>query len=122
MTNTYSIRRQGVEVYRYDCDGGPLTFDEFASSDFVQELVPPVPMLVYDGRRRLSKYEYLSLFTPAERVAIRASTDPIIMDFREMVNVALEVNLDLDITQQALGYLAAQGLLEPARVAEILRG
>ena len=122
MTNTYRITKDGVEVYRYQCDGDPLACDEYPSPEFVQELVPPVPVLVYDGRRKLSRYEFLSLYTPQERVAIRASTDPIIMDFREMVNIALEVNLDLDITQQALGYLAMTGLLQPARVAEILRG
>jgi hypothetical protein len=122
MTNTYSITRDGAEVYRYQCDGDPLTFDEYPPPEFVHELVPPVPVSVYSGRRRLSKYEFLSLYTPQERIAIRSSTDPMVVDIQEMLGIALEVHLDNPATQQSVGYLATIGLIQPARAAEILRG
>lgn len=122
MTNTYSITREGVEVYRYQCDGDPLAFDEYPSPEFLQELVPPVPLLVYDGRRKLSRYEFLSLYTPQERIAIRSSADPVVIDIQAMLDIALEVDLDNTVTVQSVGYLAMQGLIQPARVAEILRG
>lgn len=122
MTNTYSITRDGAEAYRYQCDGDPLTFEEYPVPPFTQELVPPVPVLVYDGRRRLSRYEFLSLYTPQERIAIRGSTNPVVVDIQEMLGMALEVDLDNPATQQSVGYLAAAGLLQPTRAAEILRG
>jgi hypothetical protein len=122
MTNTYTITHKGVEVYRYQCDGDPLTFDEYPSPEFVQELVPAVPVLVYDGRRKLSRYEFLSLYTPQERIEIRSSADPVIVDIQEMLNIAIEVDLDNPVTQQSVGYLAMTGLIQPARVPEILRG
>lgn len=122
MTNTYTIKREGVEVYRYQCDGDPLTFDEYPAPEFLQELVPPVPVLVYDGRRKLSRYEFLSLYTPQERIAIRSSADPVVIDIQAMLDIALEVDLDNTVTQQSVGYLAMTGLIQPARAAEILRG
>jgi len=122
MTNTYRITKDDVEVYRYQSDGDPLTFDEYPAPEFVQELVPPPPVSVYDGRRKLSKYEFLSLFTAQERIAIRGSTDLMVVDIQEMLNIALEVDLDNTVTQQSVGYLAMTGLIQPARVAEILRG
>jgi hypothetical protein len=122
MTNTYVITKADVEVYRYQCDGDPLTFEEYPVPPFTQDLVPPVPVSVYSGRRRLSKYEFLSLYTPQERIAIRGSTDPMVVDIQEMLGIALEVDLDNPATQQSVGYLAAAGLIQPARAAEILRG
>ena len=122
MTNTYRITTDGAEVYRYQSDGDPLTFNEYPVPPFTQELVPPPPVSVYAGRRKLSKYEFLSLFTAQERIAIRSSTDPMVVDIQEMLGIALEVDLDNPATVQSVGYLATIGLIQPARAAEILRG
>lgn len=122
MTNTYSVTLDGVEVYRYQCDGDALALDEYPAPQYEQQLVPPVPVLVYDGRRKLSRYEFLSLYTPEERIAIRTSNNPVVVDIQEMLGIALEVDLDNPVTVQSVGYLASIGLLQPGRVTEILRG
>ncbi len=70
--------------------------------------------------------EFLLLFTFAERVAIRAtrSTDPAIDDLLMMVEDPrlTMVDLRLQSTRDAIGYLAAQGLIGAERVEQILAG
>lgn len=64
------------------------------------------------------------LFTAPERIAIKTSVDPVIQDFFEIVNDPrlTHVNLSLQSTQDALGYLALQGVIAESRIAEILQG
>lgn len=75
---------------------------------------------------KISPVEFKLLFTSQERVAIKAAraTDPVIDDFYDIVEDPrlTHVDLGLQSTQMALGYLAQQGLLTEARMAEILQG
>lgn len=75
---------------------------------------------------KVSPIEFKLLFTAQERVAIKAArqTDPIIDDFYDIVEDPrlTHVNLSLQSTQDAVGYLAVQGLIDPERVAHILAG
>ena len=83
---------------------------------------PPVPPPVIPPK--VSPVEFKLLFTAPERIAIKTSTDPVIQDFFEIVNDPrlTEVNLALPSTQDALGYLAQQGLIAEARIAQIVLG
>lgn len=85
------------------------------------ELVPPAPEPI-----RVSPIEFKLLFTSAERVAIKdaRTTDPIIDDFFDIIDDPrlTEVNLSLNSTISAINYLAAQGLIQPERVDQILAG
>ena len=67
----------------------------------------------------LTRYEFLSRFTPAERVAIRelSKVDAVVEDFLEMMN--LSGNINLPLTHAALSYIASKGALTPQRAAEI---
>jgi hypothetical protein len=69
----------------------------------------------------LSKLEFLTKFTTQERIAIRASTNPIIIDFMDLLNMAENINLNDINTQNGVGYLAYVGIIEPTRVSEILK-
>ena len=75
---------------------------------------------------RVSPIEFKLLFTPMERIAITAATptDPVLADFFSLIDdPRLQfVNLDLVSTQQAVGYLAQQGLIAPDRIPVILSG
>lgn len=69
----------------------------------------------------LSKLDFLSRFTPQERIAVRqaSKTDPIVEDFLAMLDVAGNVVPTHPTTQQGLGYLVSQGLLTAERASTI---
>lgn len=73
---------------------------------------------------KVSPVEFKLLFTSAERIAIKASTDAVVLDFMEIVNDPRLTTVDLGLasTQQGVAYLASVGLIGEARVAEILAG
>lgn len=68
----------------------------------------------------LTRREFLLKFSLAERIAIRASTDPVVLDIMNMLDLASYVKLTDVSTQQSVGYLASVGLILPGRVQEIL--
>ena len=75
---------------------------------------------------KVSPVEFKLLFTPQERVAIKAErgNDPMIDDFFEIVEDPrlTHVNLGLQSTQDALGYLETKGFITDARRVQILAG
>lgn len=75
---------------------------------------------------KVSPVEFKLLFTPQERVAIKAAraTDPAIDDFYDIVEDPrlTHVDLGLQSTQDALGYLETKGLITDARRVQILAG
>lgn len=83
----------------------------------------PAPEPTY---AKVSPVEFKLLFTPQERVAIKAAraNDPVIDDFFDIVEDPrlMFVDLGLQSTQDALSYLVQQGLLTVERRQQILAG
>jgi hypothetical protein len=78
--------------------------------------LPPDPTL-----RHMAPYDFQNRFTDAELVAIQTSVDPILIRGRTKLQTIITfIDLDLDETQQFIGYLAIIGVIQPSRVAEIL--
>lgn len=78
--------------------------------------LPPDPTL-----RHIAPYDFQSRFTDAELVAIQTSVDPILIRGRtKLQTIITYIDLDLEETQQFVGYLAMIGIIQPSRVAEIL--
>ncbi len=75
---------------------------------------------------KVSPVEFKLLFTPQERVAMKAarSTDPVIEDLYEVLDDPrlTFVDLGLQSTKDAIGYLVSAGLLAQARADEIALG
>lgn len=68
----------------------------------------------------ITKLQFQRRFTMQERIAIRASTDPIVVDYRELGTLAESIELtDADVVA-GLGYLESEGLIGTGRAAEIL--
>ena len=82
---------------------------------------PPAPV-----PPKVSPVEFKLLFTSAERVAIKAArqADPVIDDFYDIVEDPhlTYVDLGLQSTKDAIGYLQSKGLLTAERAAVILTG
>ena len=68
----------------------------------------------------MSRLEFLQRFTTAERLAIRASTDPGVSDFLFLLDHADTVTTTDALTQQGVNYLVSLGLLTATRAAQIL--
>jgi hypothetical protein len=79
---------------------------------------PPEPIMT----PRMTHFGFLSRFTPTERTAVRAqrASDPILDDAMFLFEQARDIDVTLDTTQQLVGYLAQQGLIEAARVPDLL--
>lgn len=68
----------------------------------------------------LSQLAFLRRFTAPERVAIRASANPYVVDFMDLLNKATEVLQSDPEVQGGMAYLVSLGLLSQARADEIL--
>jgi len=102
--------------------------------------IAPVPELPPNNVTPAEVYEPLTpmtlymAFTPDERIAIKASSDPYVKEFWEMYQLSVQLNKPTDpnlvSVQNALGYLTltpestppGPGILQPERVAQILAG
>ncbi|MBK8752359.1 MAG: hypothetical protein IPL99_12250 [Candidatus Competibacteraceae bacterium] len=68
----------------------------------------------------VSALEFLKRLTPPERIAIRTSANPIVNDFRYMLENAPSIRLDNTDTVNGTNDLEAIGLIAVGRAAEIL--
>lgn len=86
----------------------------------------PAPTPTPTEAPKVSPAEFKLLFTSVERVAIKAAraTDPVIDDFFEIVEDQrlTYVDLGLQSTKDAIGYLQSKGLLTAERADAILSG
>ena len=88
----------------------------------VPEYVAPEPAAPVPPK--VTVIEYKMLFTSQERIAAKASTDPVIVDLRELMDDprTSHVDLSLQSISDALDYMTATGLIAAGRKAEILTG
>ena len=72
----------------------------------------------------VSPVQFKTLFTSAERIAIRAlkSTDPVVDDFFDILDDprCTKIEMTAPSTREALGYFVSLGVLIDTRVDEIL--
>lgn len=92
---------------------------------------PPAPVML----PQLTPMQFYLAFTPAERIAIKASTDPMVKEFWGTYTLAAQLNHPIDpnliSVQEGLAYLATSTTASPpgpgilasqARVTAILAG
>lgn len=98
-----------------------------SSGDKVQYISPEggVSETYYSGEvlsiRKITKRSFMQRFDQTERIAIRNSTDDVVIDIHEDLKMASNVDLDLVDTVNAVAYLDAQGLLTVKTQADLLR-
>lgn len=89
----------------------------YSGQGFVFVADPPPPPV-----RRFAPLVFLQRLTEAERIAIRAAarTDPKVEDLLDLIHHAGgEIDLDAGFIAQGFAYLVSQGLISPARLAQI---
>lgn len=108
--NAYSFNLPNISIHEFEED------------------IPDLNTSVWDAETEMlvtqsgmvTKLTFLNRLTVPERLAIRASTDPVVNDIIKLLEVADFVDTTDISTIQGVNYLALVGLLEPARVAEML--
>jgi len=124
-----------------DAEGNVTEYDEptprpehFAAGWRLEEIVigvkspdtPPVEddPRMYDGRRELSRLEFMRMFTAPERIALRtiAESNPALADYLDLIDKAESISLDDADVVAGLTMLEAVGLLATGRAEEILNG
>ncbi len=123
----FSVIRKSdsTEVYRYSSDA-PVEWDDmsFADFDHVPVVEPPPPPPVEPAGRRMSRLEYLRLFTQEERIAIRAAgkVNVVVEDYLHLLDEADEINTGDAEVAEALTLMESAGLLAAGRREEVLNG
>ncbi len=90
--------------------------DSYVNGQFVAASVVPVVA----PAAPLTQLAFLRRFTAEERIAIRASTDPVVQDFLHLLELAQEIRLDDYDTMAGVGYLESLGLLDEGRAVAVL--
>jgi len=110
----------GVDTYNYSFADEAEADAAIESADLSGEPVAPAS----PKPPKVSVIEYKMLFTSAERIAVKASTDPVIIDLQELMNDPRTANVDLALQSisDALDYMTYLGLIAAGRKAEILTG
>ncbi len=109
--NAYSFNLPNVSIHEFE----ETTIPDLNFNSWNSELEQFVPTSGIYTRR-----EFLLKFTLPERIAIRASQDPVVVDIMNMLDLASYVSIADPATQQSVGYLASIGLINNNRIAEIL--
>jgi hypothetical protein len=93
-----------------------------AENETLKAHIAELEYVAPSNMRMLPPYSFLLRFTTGERIAIRraSNTDDVVGLIMDQVTTVRVVDLDLPETQQAVGYLASVGLIEPSRMSEIL--
>lgn len=94
--------------------------DSYVNGQFVP--APPVAPVVPDPvpLAPLTQLAFLRRFTAEERIACRASSDPVVQDFLHLLGLAQDVRLDDADTVAGVQYLESLGLLDAGRAAAVL--
>ena len=89
-----------------------------ANGDVIGFSIPK--SVVPSSRVRLTRYEFRSRFTAAEKVAMYDSTDTMIRVFLDDIQAAENINVSEQDTIDGVNYLASNGLIAAGRASEIL--
>lgn len=108
-----------------DAAPGDTFADGVLTKPVVPEYIAPEPVAPVAPKPPTVKViDYKMLFTSAERIASKASTDPVMVDLMEIMNDPRTTHIDLarQSMSDALDYMTHIGILAVGRKAEILTG
>lgn len=97
-----------TEEYRGFGPGDLYDGTSFSKAPYVRVIQP------------VTRLEFLRRFTAEQRIAIRASTDPLIVDGRELLDMATDVSVEDPDTIMYVRYLQQQGFISTEDADRIL--
>lgn len=116
-----------LETVALDSKGEPVPIRGKVIVDSVAQPAAATAVSFIDGvftqptpvSKRLSKFEFMSLLTPEERVTLRtrAQSDPVMADALEMLGIASHVDCvpPNPLVTQMLTYVVGAGMMTPQR-------
>jgi hypothetical protein len=84
--------------------------------------LPPPPPPPPPRPGPLTPFQFKTLFAPSERIAIRASINPVVIDVMDLLNSAVAIDLGDPTTVTGIDLLVASGLLTAERGAAVKAG
>lgn len=108
--NAYSFNLPDVSIHEFDT----------SLPDLNTHTWNPTTETFVLAASHVTKLGFLNRFTMEERIAIRSSANPIVVDIMNLLEVAENISLVDPTTVNAIGYLAYVGLIAPTRIQEIL--
>jgi hypothetical protein len=108
--NAYTFNLPDVSIHEFD--GSVPDLNTYEWNPAVDEFTL--------ASTHVTKLGFLNRFTMEERINIRSSQNPIVIDIMNLLEVAENISLTDPTTINSIGYLAYVGLIAPTRVAEIL--
>lgn len=128
----YATFNPSVQALFVPCPTTVTVGYTYANGLWIAPVVPPALPIKYPI---LSPMQFYLAFTPAERIAIKKSQDPEVIEFWATYQLAVQLNATIDpnlvSVQQGLEYLAAPATATPpgagilasmTRVTEISNG
>ncbi len=67
-----------------------------------------------------SKLDFMTRFTISERLAAKASSDPVVADFLELLTLAEFIDTSDPNTIAGVNYLAYAGIISQSRIPDVL--
>jgi len=78
-------------------------------------------VLIEQETPKLTQLDFMSRFSTAERIAVQASSDPVLKDAMMLLQMAEFIDITDQRTMMAVGYMAMTGVISNQRVEEILQ-
>lgn len=95
---------------------------ELVNGVWINHVIDDTPVETITVLPLLSPVEFKMLFTSAERIAIKSSTDLVVIDFFELINDPrlTQVDRNLQSVKDAIAHLVLVGIVTQLRADEIL--
>lgn len=88
--------------------------------DIWTEPLKPDVIISQPQNSEITVIKFLLKFTPQERISIRSSTDPVVIDWLRILDDPRLTTVEYSIARPTLEYLVSINLLEASRISEIL--
>lgn len=120
MSDLYNVLENGQVVNTIIAD------EAFMAANYSEYELVEAPEVVFSTepsmKLQLTRYEFRSQFTTAEKIAMYDSTDTIIKIFLDDIQAAEYIDVTDQATIDGVAYLEAQGLIAAGRATDILAG
>jgi len=114
------INNQWVDCVESDLQNGDLYRVYLGNGGYAQKIFSNVTEQAPEPILKITKRSFLKRFLQTERIAIRKSSDDIVIDIHEDLLTASHVDLNDDDVKNAVNYLLSLGLISAKSKVNLL--